>query len=71
MTYPLERDMKKNTTNEPEPQPEPMPTWWVTFLAVASVAVVLACGLLGNSDTEDKINAMKWSTPESLLEDVK
>ncbi|CAB5212869.1 hypothetical protein UFOVP191_39 [uncultured Caudovirales phage] len=53
--------------NEPQPQPEPMPKWWVIFLALASVAVVLACGLLGNSDTEEKINAMKWSTPQEFL----
>jgi len=67
MTHQLKQSWFKNPANEPEPQPEPMPLWMKLFLIVASVAVVLACGLLGNSDTEEKVNAMKWSQREEFL----
>jgi hypothetical protein len=53
--------------SEPESQPEPMPKWMIAFIAIASVMVALACGDYGYTQTTDKINILKYSTPEEFL----
>ncbi len=53
--------------NEPQPQPEPMPRLMLWFLYAVAVFVIVSCGMLGNSDTEEKVNAMKWSQREEFL----